>query len=89
MHEEAKYSISDICKSMNIVRSSYYKWLTDVTEFKYGIDKKAYLSAILDLGDNHIVAWVLGHNNNNELVFRNFDMAVEANPEAHPIFHSD
>ena len=25
------------------------KWLTDVTEFKYGNSKKAYLSAILDL----------------------------------------
>lgn len=65
------------------------KWLTDVTEFKYGIDKKAYLSAILDLGDRHIVAWVLGYSNNNGLVFKNFDMAVKANPEAHPIFHSD
>jgi transposase InsO family protein len=27
------------------------KWLTDVTEMKYGTDSKAYLSAILDLGD--------------------------------------
>ncbi|WAA08836.1 IS3 family transposase [Fervidibacillus albus] len=25
------------------------KWVTDVTEFKYGSSKKAYLSAILDL----------------------------------------
>lgn len=35
---------------------SYNKeWLTDVTEFKYNVDKKAYLSAILYLGDNHII----------------------------------
>lgn len=65
------------------------KWLTDVTEFKYGTDSKAYLSAILDLGDNHIVSWELGHSNNNELVFKTFNAAVEANPQAHPIFHSD
>jgi transposase InsO family protein len=31
------------------------KWLTDVTEFKYGNSKKAYLSAILDLHDKSIV----------------------------------
>ncbi|MGN1115242.1 MAG: IS3 family transposase [Candidatus Ornithomonoglobus sp.] len=65
------------------------KWLTDVTEFKYGADKKAYLSAILDLGDRHIVSWVLGHSNNNELVFKTFDIAVAENPDAYPIFHSD
>ena len=65
------------------------KWLTDVTELKYGNGSKAYLSAIIDLGDNHIVSWVLGHSNNNELVFKTFDIAVENNPEAHPLFHSD
>lgn len=65
------------------------KWLTDVTEFKYGTDKKAYLSAILDLGDNSIVSFVLGHSNNNELVFQTFRLAMEENPDAKPLFHSD
>jgi len=65
------------------------KWLTDVTEFKYGNNKKAYLSAIFDLGDNSIVSYVLGHSNNNELVFRTFKLAVNENPEAKPLFHSD
>ena len=32
------------------------KWVTDVTEFKYGLSKKAYLSAILDLYDGSIVS---------------------------------
>nr|WP_282057398.1 IS3 family transposase [Clostridium botulinum] len=31
------------------------KWFTDVTEMKYGIGGKAYLSAILDLADKSIV----------------------------------
>lgn len=65
------------------------KWLTDVTEFKYAVFDKAYLSAIFDLGDKRIVSWVLGRRNNNELVFKTFDMAVTKNPDAHPIFHSD
>lgn len=65
------------------------KWLTDVTDMKYGLGQKAYLSAILDLGDNSIVAFVLGHSNNNELVFKTFDMAHKEHPDANPIFHSD
>ena len=68
------------------------KWLTDVTEFKYYVGdekKKVYLSAILDLYDRRIVAHVIGDSNNNPLVFDTFDKAVELNPDAHPIFHSD
>lgn len=68
---------------------SNQKWLTDVTELKYGNSKKAYLSAILDLHDNSIVAYVLGHSNNNELVFKTLDMALEAFPGASPMIHSD
>lgn len=65
------------------------KWLTDVTEFKYGDGKKAYLSAILDLGDKSIVSYVIGKSNNNSLVFQTFDLAIKKNPNAKPIFHSD
>lgn len=65
------------------------KWLTDVTEFKYGNSKKAYLSAILDLHDKSIVGYVFGHSNNNNLVFKTLDIALEASPGASPIIHSD
>ena len=68
------------------------KWLTDVTEFKWyeGIEvHKIYLSAILDLYDRRIVAYVVGDRNDNPLVFKTFDQAVKANPDAHPLFHSD
>jgi transposase InsO family protein len=57
------------------------KWLTDVTEMKYGSDSKAYLSAILDLGDKSTVSFVLGHSNNNVLVFRTFDIAHQEYPD--------
>lgn len=65
------------------------KWLTDVTEMKYGNSNKAYLSAILDLADKSIVSFVIGHINNNELVYETFDIAHTEQPEAHPLFHSD
>ncbi|MYL53401.1 hypothetical protein GLW08_08620 [Pontibacillus yanchengensis] len=52
------------------------KWVKDVTEFKYGPSKKAYLSAIRDLYDGSIVSYVLGHSNNNQLVFETLDYAI-------------
>ena len=83
----------------NVLNREFYadvpneKWLTDVTEFKYYIGpeiRKLYLSAILDLYDKRIVAYKIGDsNNNNQLVFDNFDEAVALNPDAHPLFHSD
>ena len=65
------------------------KWLTDVTEFKYGDGKKLYRSAILDLKDKGIVSYVIGNSNNNPLVFETFDAAVLKYPNAMPLFHSD
>ena len=50
---------------------------------------KIYLSAILDLCDRRIVSYVLSERNDNPLVFKTFDKAVKANPDAHPLFHSD
>ncbi len=70
------------------------KWVTDVSEFKYGTvddkDKgKIYLSAILDLCDRRPVAYVYGEHNDNSLVYKTFDDALKTNPGAKPIFHSD
>nr|WP_245799123.1 IS3 family transposase [Virgibacillus siamensis] len=65
------------------------KWVTDVTEFKYGQGSKAYLSAIRDLYDGSIISYVLSRSNNNPLVFETFDKAVKAEPKAKPILHSD
>ena len=68
------------------------KWLTDVTEFKWyegPVVHKVYLSAILDLYDRRIIAYVIRARNDNPLVFDMLDAAVRANPDAHPLFHSD
>jgi transposase InsO family protein len=82
----------------NLLNRQFYasapneKWLTDVSEFKWyeGFEvHKVYLSAILDLYDRRIVSFVIGERNDNPLVFKTFDRAVRANPNAHPLFHSD
>ena len=80
----------------NILQRNFYatapnqKWATDVTEFKVpGGKKKLYLSAIIDLYDRYPVAHVVSARNDNRLVFKTFDKAIAANPDAKPIFHSD
>jgi putative transposase len=65
------------------------KWVTDVTEFKYGGSKKAYLSAILDLHDGTIVSFVLGKSNDNKLVFKTLDQATKHLNGNQPLIHSD
>ncbi|MER2048267.1 MAG: IS3 family transposase, partial [Solibacillus sp.] len=65
------------------------KWVTDVTELKYGASQKAYLSVILDLYDGSIRAFVLGHSNNNQLVFDTLELALQGAPGSRPLLHSD
>ena len=80
----------------NILRRDFYasgpneKWSTDVTEIKIpGTDRKLYLSAILDLYDRSPVSYVVSSRNNNKLVFDTFEKAIQENPDARPLFHSD
>ena len=80
----------------NILSRDFYatapnqKWATDVTEFKIPeTNKKLYLSVILDLYDRYPVSFVISSRNDNQLVFKTFDKAIAANPDAKPIFHSD
>lgn len=65
------------------------KWCTDVTYLQYGLGAKAYLSAIKDLYDGSIIAYEIGHTNDNPLVMKTIKKALQLNPEATPIIHSD
>ncbi len=90
--ENPQYIAENILDRQFNAQAPNEKWLTDVTEFHYyvGLEKhKVYLSAILDLYDRRIVSYVIGDSNNNDLVFRTFDAAIQAEPDAHPLFHSD
>ena len=82
----------------NILNRDFYakapneKWATDVTEFKWyegSVIHKLYLSAILDLYDLAPVSWVVSRRNDNKLVLDTFEQAIQSNPDAKPIFHSD
>lgn len=67
------------------------KWVTDVSEFKYGERKnhKVYLSVVFDLYDRTPVAFAIEDHNDNPLVFDTFRKAFDKNPQAHPLVHSD
>ena len=65
------------------------KWVTDITEFKYGSGSKAYLSAVLDLYGRNIVAFSLSRRNNTPLVLDTFEQAFQKYPDAKPLLHSD
>ena len=68
------------------------KWATDVTEFKWNEGpavRKLYLSAIIDLYDRSVVSYVIRRRNNMSLVLDTYDLAIQANPDAKPLFHSD
>ena len=60
-----------------------------MTFLKYGFSCKAYLSAIKDLYDGSIVAYVVGQFNDNELVLETLRKHKKANPNATPLIHSD
>ncbi len=66
------------------------KCCTDVTEFKNGNGKKAYLSAIIDLHDNSIVSHILDHSNNNQLVINTMIPAIQGlKKDEQLLIHSD
>ncbi len=65
------------------------KWFTDVSYLFYGNHQKAYISAIIDRYDLSIVSYVFSTKNDNKLVMDTVKKALELNPEATPIIHSD
>lgn len=65
------------------------KWVTDVTEFKLTNKRKAYLSAIYDLGSKKVVSFKVGYSNNNSLVFNTFKAAVVNLDTENILLHSD
>lgn len=66
------------------------KWVTDITEIAYpGISRKAYLSTIIDLYDRYPVGKEVSIRNDTLLVNQTLDNAIQDNPKAQPLFHSD
>ncbi|WP_159102638.1 DDE-type integrase/transposase/recombinase, partial [Listeria cornellensis] len=51
--------------------------------------RKKYLSAIIDLYDRSIVAYILSSKNDNKLVMDTIKLAMKRNPKVKPMIHSD
>src|SRR5690625_8008518 len=63
--------------------------LTDITQFKYGMNSKAYFSAILDYGENKIIAYKLSKHNDNALVQNTITKIEDYIITTKTLFHSD
>lgn len=86
---QAIYKVDNLLNREFNASSKNQKWVTDVTQFKYGNGKVGYLSAIMDLYDNSIISHHLSHYNNNALVLDTFSKAIRLYPDAKPLVHSD
>lgn len=94
MSKRSKIRVED---KIRITKECVHGYLSQSEAAKQiGVDKsvcitvhKVYLSAILDLYDRRIVAFIIRDRNDNPLVFDTLDAAIKANPNAHPLFHSD
>lgn len=65
------------------------KVLTDITEFKYGKDKKIYLCATLDLYDRSILSYSFSNKADTKLVLEVLNNSFDSNLTTKRILHSD
>lgn len=89
VHSSPQHVAENVLNREFLAEKPNQKWVTDVTEMKYGTSQKAYLSAILDLYDGSIVSYVLSTSNNNPLVLQTLDQALKVSPGAGALIHSD
>ena len=61
----------------NVSYSQVYSWMKKYDSEGEDSRKKLYLSAILDLYDRYPIAFVISGRNDNRLVFKTFDKAIE------------
>lgn len=80
----------------NLLNREFYadkpneKWCTDITEKKIpGSKDKVFISTIIDLYDRYPVGINVSTKNDTILVNQTLDKAIEENPDAQPLFHSD
>ncbi|OTW56332.1 IS3 family transposase, partial [Bacillus thuringiensis serovar mexicanensis] len=64
------------------------KFVTDITYVRIG-EQFAYLSAVLDLYNNEIVAWKLSSRNDLDLVLTTLRQLEGKSLTTKPLFHSD
>lgn len=85
----AEYKAENILNREFTALAPQSKVLTDITEFKYGNDKKIYLCASLDLYDKSILSFSLSDKANTELVLKVLRNSFTSEKKERRILHSD
>ncbi|WP_349290940.1 MULTISPECIES: IS3 family transposase [unclassified Fusobacterium] len=85
----AEYKAENILNREFTALAPQSKVLTDITEFKYGNDKKIYLCATLDLYDKSILSFSLSDKANTELVLKVLRNSFTSEKKERRILHSD
>ncbi|WP_141523134.1 MULTISPECIES: DDE-type integrase/transposase/recombinase [Bacillus] len=64
------------------------KWVTDITYLPFGTEM-LYLSSIMDLYNNEIIAYEISNRQDVTLVLKTVEKAVKSQKEAEIMLHSD
>lgn len=85
----AEYKAENILNREFSSQAPQQKVLTDITEFKYGKDKKIYMCATLDLFDRSILSYSLSDRANTELVLNVLNNSFTECSTPQKLLHSD
>lgn len=85
----AEYQSENILNRNFSAENPQQKVLTDITEFKYGKDKKIYLCATLDLYDRSILSYSFSNKADTKLVLEVLNNSFDSNLNTKRILHSD
>ena len=88
-HQTTQHLLQKTCNREFKAEHLNEKWVTDVTEFKYGNTyrkRQSIFKRYIRLMYRFAVAYVIGDIVIHVSVFETFDKAAKANPGAHPIF---
>ena len=85
----AEYKAENILNRKFSADIPQQKVLTDITEFKYGKDKKIYMCATLDLYDRSILSYSLSEKPNTKLVLEVLQNSFSKTVNHNTILHTD
>lgn len=85
----AEYKAENILNREFSADTPQHKVLTDITEFKYGKDKKIYMCAALDLYDRSILSYSLSEKPDTKLVLEVLQNSFSQNVSHNTILHTD
>lgn len=85
----AEYKAENILNREFSADIPQHKVLTDITEFKYGKDKKIYMCATLDLHDRSILSYSLSEKSDTKLVLEVLQNSFSKTVSNNTILHTD